>query len=138
MSQNNIILSDSASLIRQYLINIHSATAYQNAKTYSNNKKIAIRFNADWFYYYIIESSSTNYKHFIGGLQISNIILLCPLNEYRIRQLKELSPQFFNNKGSSLSKNEPCFHEWKMYWGIRESYEYCTKCDRRKYDEQKN
>lgn len=25
-----------------------------------------------------------------------------------------------------------CFHDWKQYTGFTESYEYCTKCDKKK------
>lgn len=27
---------------------------------------------------------------------------------------------------------EQCFHDWKEYTGIRDKYEYCTKCDQKR------
>lgn len=28
-----------------------------------------------------------------------------------------------------------CYHDWKLYVGIHKVYEYCTKCDKKKPEE---
>jgi hypothetical protein len=35
--------------------------------------------------------------------------------------------------GQATGGNLNCFHDWKRFNGFREDYDYCTKCDRKRF-----
>jgi len=94
-----------------------------------------VKKNPAWYGdYYTVRNLYTNFESELSAETIGN-----DYENYRNHKHFGFGPKDNSNVApSDVQSKQPCvYHSWKRYTGITEIFDYCTKCDEKKYNNKK-